>query len=116
MIAEIDQVEKIFVDNAIKKSLCHYAHKSKSSLQFLRKLRPQKYHKTHFHIRLKCSADNRTCYRDTRRHPIGCSSMKKKVYKLSHHRNSVLDQKGPKSVQKAPPVPQRSFKLTGLER
>jgi penicillin-insensitive murein endopeptidase len=59
-------VERIFVDEVIKKHFCSYA-KSKNLLgdpevkETLRRLRVEKLHVTHFHMRLKCPEADYAC-------------------------------------------------------
>jgi penicillin-insensitive murein endopeptidase len=62
-------VNRIFVDQKIKQQLCSYAKDKKrfttaqikENQKVLRFLRPAKYHKTHYHLRLVCPADNKKC-------------------------------------------------------
>jgi penicillin-insensitive murein endopeptidase len=58
-------VSRIFVDPAVKKSVCDFATKmgeKNENAHVLRRLRPtSKHHKTHFHLRLKCPADDSGC-------------------------------------------------------
>jgi penicillin-insensitive murein endopeptidase len=59
-------VGRIFVDRVIKRSFCEYARKNnilerKDVVAFLRRLRPARYHDTHFHIRLKCPEGHNRC-------------------------------------------------------
>jgi penicillin-insensitive murein endopeptidase len=56
--AESPQVERIFVNAAIKKALCRYNGTDRS---WLRKVRPMWGHDYHFHIRLRCPADSPLC-------------------------------------------------------
>jgi penicillin-insensitive murein endopeptidase len=59
-------VERIFVDDVIKKKLCSYAKANKlfndtEIKETLRRLRVEKLHSTHFHLRLKCPEADYTC-------------------------------------------------------
>lgn len=59
-------VGRIFVDQAIKKQFCIYAKKNNllndpESSETLRRLRIEKLHSTHFHLRLKCPATDYSC-------------------------------------------------------
>ncbi|MBY0383016.1 MAG: penicillin-insensitive murein endopeptidase, partial [Xanthobacteraceae bacterium] len=52
------QVERIFVNAAIKKALCREATGER---HWLSKIRPMYGHDYHFHIRLKCPAGSASC-------------------------------------------------------
>lgn len=59
-------VERIFVDAAIKKSLCSFARKNNllndlDTSETLRRLRVEKLHRTHFHVRIKCPVTDLKC-------------------------------------------------------
>lgn len=59
-------VERIFVDSTIKINLCQYALKNgmmkdPQIVETLRRLRVQNLHRTHFHIRISCPADDHEC-------------------------------------------------------
>jgi penicillin-insensitive murein DD-endopeptidase len=56
--AQEPQVERIFVNAAIKKALCREA---KGDRTWLSKVRPMYGHDYHFHIRIKCPAADREC-------------------------------------------------------
>jgi len=57
LAAEYDEVERIFVNAAIKDKLCEtYAGE-----KWMRKVRPWRKHDDHFHVRLKCPAGNVDC-------------------------------------------------------
>jgi penicillin-insensitive murein endopeptidase len=56
--AQESQVERIFVNAAIKKALCREA---KGDRTWLSKVRPMYGHDYHFHIRIKCPAADRGC-------------------------------------------------------
>ncbi len=59
------QVDRIFVDAAVKKLFCQYAKandlKDQESQETLRRLRIEKLHSTHFHMRLRCPATDYAC-------------------------------------------------------
>jgi penicillin-insensitive murein DD-endopeptidase len=57
--AEDPQVERIFVNAAIKKALCRDAGSNRA---WLYKVRPWWNHTYHFHIRIRCPADNPDCH------------------------------------------------------
>jgi len=56
--AQQPQVERIFVNAAIKKALCREA---KGDRTWLSKVRPMYGHDYHFHIRIKCPAADKEC-------------------------------------------------------
>jgi penicillin-insensitive murein endopeptidase len=56
--AENPEVERIFVNAAIKKALCRDASGDRS---WLSKIRPMYGHDYHFHIRIKCPANYASC-------------------------------------------------------
>ena len=56
--AEDPQVERIFVNAAIKKALCRDAGSSRA---WLYKVRPWWKHTYHFRVRIRCPADNADC-------------------------------------------------------
>jgi penicillin-insensitive murein endopeptidase len=56
--AEDPEVERIFVNAAIKKALCRSAGTDRA---WLEKVRPYWGHDYHFHVRLRCPADSTTC-------------------------------------------------------
>lgn len=60
--AKHDQVDRIFVNPAIKKSLCESASGGR---EWLSKLRPWWGHSEHFHVRLKCPKDSPDCVNQT---------------------------------------------------
>lgn len=57
--AQQPEVERIFVNPAIKRELCQKS--SNIGNGWLRKIRPWWKHDDHFHVRLKCPADNPHC-------------------------------------------------------
>lgn len=59
-------VERIFVDQAIKTQFCAYARKNNllndpETKETLRRLRVEKLHSTHFHMRIKCPTTDLKC-------------------------------------------------------
>jgi penicillin-insensitive murein endopeptidase len=56
--AEVPEVQRIFVNAAIKKALCREA---KGDRAWLNKVRPMYGHDYHFHIRIKCPDDSAGC-------------------------------------------------------
>jgi penicillin-insensitive murein DD-endopeptidase len=52
-------VERIFVNAAIKKALCREAGPNRA---WLHKVRPWWHHDYHFHVRIRCPADNPDCH------------------------------------------------------
>lgn len=69
-LVETSPIARIFVDLAIKKSLCDYVLKTggmsdPQSIQTLRRLRPQNLHRTHFHLRLSCPPEDLDCIPQT---------------------------------------------------
>jgi len=77
-------VNRIFVDKAIKSSYCreklnknkYTAEQIKRNIATLKILRPAKYHSTHFHLRLNCPSTDKKCKNQT---PVpsgsGCNSL-----------------------------------------
>lgn len=63
MIVSKGGVGRIFVDTAVKKKLCELYGSTMDSLEkeTLRRLRPAKYHLTHYHLRLKCHPEHKRC-------------------------------------------------------
>jgi penicillin-insensitive murein endopeptidase len=57
LAAQSPEVDRIFVNPSIKRLLCT----RKSAKAWLRKIRPWWKHDDHFHVRLKCPIDNKTC-------------------------------------------------------
>ncbi len=70
--AQEPQVERIFVNAAIKKALCREA---KGDRSWLSKVRPMYGHDYHFHIRMKCPAGSANCESQPPPHDgEGCSA------------------------------------------
>ena len=70
--AQEPQVERIFVNAAIKKALCREA---KGDRHWLSKIRPMYGHDYHFHIRMKCPAGSANCESQPPPHEgEGCSA------------------------------------------
>ncbi|MDD4916121.1 MAG: penicillin-insensitive murein endopeptidase [Methylococcales bacterium] len=59
LAAQQTEVERIFVNPAIKQALCR--QKTPAASGWLRKIRPWWKHDDHFHVRLKCPAGNPYC-------------------------------------------------------
>ena len=57
--AQEPEVERIFVNAAIKKALCRDA--GKADRAWLNKVRPMWNHDYHFHVRIRCPKDSRAC-------------------------------------------------------
>ncbi len=60
------KVNRIFVDQAIKSNLCRYTSNNPEidkaeRVKVLRRLRPARHHKTHFHLRLTCPKGHDQC-------------------------------------------------------
>lgn len=58
LAARPEEVERIFVNAAIKRHLCRTVTGDRS---WLRKIRPWYHHDEHFHIRLKCAPEDSLC-------------------------------------------------------
>jgi penicillin-insensitive murein DD-endopeptidase len=63
-------VSRIFVDASIKKLLCQFAVdqneiQDPTTIETLRRLRPQELHRTHFHLRLSCPVNDHECIPQT---------------------------------------------------
>jgi penicillin-insensitive murein endopeptidase len=102
--AQEPQVERIFVNAAIKKALCREARGDRS---WLSKVRPMYGHDYHFHIRMKCPAGSPTCEPQTP--PTGAEgcSARDFTYWFS---DAVLHPKPPK----VPPKPKPPMTLADL--
>jgi len=57
LAAKIPAVDRIFVNPSIKRELCRRYH----GQRWLQKIRPWWKHDDHFHVRLKCPANNKNC-------------------------------------------------------
>jgi penicillin-insensitive murein endopeptidase len=69
--AEDPQVNRIFVNTAIKRGLCRHAGDDRA---WLRKVQPWLWHDWHFHVRLNCPADSPECEsQPTRDADDGCT-------------------------------------------
>ena len=67
--------EIIFTNAPLKKALCAFAKKEKDpkSIQVLKRIRVEKGHQNHFHLRLKCGDFNPRCQDiDYRDYEVGC--------------------------------------------
>lgn len=98
--AKAPEVERIFVNAAIKKALCREAGSDRG---WLTKVRPYWGHHYHFHVRLRCPADSPNCEPQP---PTGggdgCSAKDMEFW----FRDSVLNPKPPATPPKPkPPMP-----------
>ena len=97
------EVERIFVNAAIKKALCREAGQDRA---WLYKVRPMWGHNYHFHIRLRCPADNPDCKpQDPPGHGDGCGADLDWWF-----RDAILNPPPPKE----PPKPTRPLKMADL--
>ncbi|WP_127716061.1 penicillin-insensitive murein endopeptidase [Halobacteriovorax sp. HLS] len=77
-IVSMGNVGRIFVDWSVKTKFCEIHGTSQDPLvkETLRRLRPAKYHKTHFHLRLECPKDAPKCRKqDPPANNTGCNNM-----------------------------------------
>jgi len=102
--AEAPQVERIFVNAAIKKALCREA---KGNRHWLSKIRPMYGHDYHFHIRIKCPAGSAGCEPQTPPDHNEHCKPEDLAYWFS---DAVLHPKPPK----VPPKPKPPLTLAGL--
>jgi len=58
-VAEQPDVERVLVNAAVKKKMCEL--EGKHHYAWMAKLRPWYFHRSHFHVRLKCPADSPHC-------------------------------------------------------
>jgi len=97
--AEQPEVERVFVNAAIKKELCRVEDKQKHA--WLEKVRPWYGHADHIHVRLKCPADSPHC---RKQEPVpagdGCATKDLAFW----FKDSVLHPK-PGPPPKVPPKP-----------
>jgi len=97
--AEQPEVERVFVNAAIKKELCRVEDKQKHA--WLEKVRPWYGHADHIHVRLKCPADSPHC---RKQEPVpagdGCAAKDLAFW----FKDSVLHPK-PGPPPKVPPKP-----------
>ena len=97
--AEQVEVERVFVNAAIKKELCHVEDKHHGT--WLEKVRPWYGHADHIHVRLKCPADSPNC---RKQEPVpagvGCSDKDLAFW----FKDSILHPK-PGPPPKVPPKP-----------
>jgi penicillin-insensitive murein endopeptidase len=97
--AEQPEVERIFVNAAIKKELCRVEDKQKHA--WLEKVRPWYGHADHIHVRLKCPPDSPNC-RKQEPVPAGDGCAEKDL--AFWFKDSVLHPK-PSPPPKVPPKP-----------
>ncbi len=97
------EVERIFVNAAIKKALCREATGNRA---WLSKVRPMYGHDYHFHVRIKCPAGNSDCTpQEPPQHTDGCG------HELDYwFSNAVLHPKPPTT----PPKPKPPLTLAEL--
>ena len=93
--AEQPEVERVLVNAAIKKELCHVENKAHDA--WMAKVRPWYGHNDHIHVRLKCPADSPNCRKQP---PVpvgdGCSDNELAFW----FKDSILHPKpGPKPAQ-----------------
>ena len=103
--AEQPEVERVFVNAAIKKELCRVEAKRPSA--WLEKVRPWYGHDDHIHVRLKCPAGSPIC---RKQEPVpsgeGCSAKDLAFW----FKEGVLHPKPPKT----PPKPRKPLMLADL--
>jgi penicillin-insensitive murein endopeptidase len=97
--AEQPEVERVFVNAAIKKEICRVKDKQKHA--WLEKVRPWYGHADHIHVRLKCPADSPNC-RKQEPVPAGDGCAEKDL--AFWFKDSVLHPK-PGPPPKVPPKP-----------
>ena len=101
--ARESEVERIFVNAAIKKALCREAGTDRG---WLHKVRPMWGHNYHFHIRIRCPGDNPDCKpQEPPGHGDGCGSELDWWF-----RDAVLNPPPPKE----PPKPRPQLKMADL--
>jgi penicillin-insensitive murein DD-endopeptidase len=97
-------VQRIFVNAAIKKALCREA---KGDRSWLAKVRPMYGHDYHFHVRIKCPSGSKECENQPDPSPSeGCSARDLAYW----FKDSVLHPKPPK----VPPKPRPPLTLAQL--
>jgi len=101
--AEEPEVERIFVNAAIKKALCRAAGKDR---RWLNKVRPMWQHDYHFHVRMRCPKDSRNCQKQDPV-PAGDGCGKELDWWFS---DEVLHPKPPA----VPPKPKRPLTMANL--
>jgi len=99
--AQQPEVDRIFVNPAIKQELCE--HKTKTSSQWLQKIRPWWKHDDHFHVRLKCPDNSPNCQKQA---PVplsdGCDASLAWWFSYEAKHPSTTK---PAKPHKAPPLP-----------
>ena len=105
--AQMPEVERIFVNAAIKKALCRYKGADRA---WLKKVRPYWGHDYHFHIRVRCPSDSPNC---TSQPPVpagdGCGKELDGWFK-----ESILHPPLPKTPLKTPPKRRPSLTMAAL--
>lgn len=99
--AEHSEVERILIDPLIKKQLCE----TEKHEDWFKKLRPWFKHDNHFHVRLKCPADSKTCVsQDPPPNEIGCDGVAYEWW-FSEEAKLMRDGKLAKPAKTTPPAP-----------
>jgi penicillin-insensitive murein endopeptidase len=94
------QVDRIFVNAAIKRALCQ---ETKGDRSWLRKLRPWFGHDAHFHVRLRCPADSPACDQQAPVPPgDGCGA--DLAWWFSDEARSPFKRKGEPKAERQPPA------------
>lgn len=99
--AQRPEVERILVDPLIKQQLCV----TERHEEWFKKLRPWFKHDNHFHVRLKCPADSKTCVsQDPPPNEIGCDGEAFDWW-FSDEAKNMRDGKLKKPTKTTPPKP-----------
>jgi len=94
------QVDRIFVNAAIKRALCQ---ETKGDRSWLRKVRPWFGHDAHFHVRLRCPADSPACDQQAPVPPgDGCGA--DLAWWFSDEARSPSKRKGEPKAERPPPA------------
>ena len=112
--ASFDEVDRLFVNPAIKKDLC----KVYKGEDWLGKVRPWWQHEDHFHVRLKCPAESKDCKLPDGYDAIkgdGCDETLDWWFKKPT-KQEILDEKKKEAELKKKPkpkLPERCLRLVG---
>lgn len=106
--AQDRRVDRIFVNPAIKRTLCRTATTDRG---WLRKLRPWWGHDAHFHVRLKCPEDSPKC-RQQASVPAGDGCDKSLAWWFSDEARNPKKRKSKPKLKPTPPAACRAL-LTG---